>query len=106
MLGDIITFVPTTDPARAREFYAGTLGLELEDENQFALVFRINGTMLRVTAVQSFEPHPFTVLGWEVSDIVATIRTAGRVQGLNHRSMNAASICPTAPRSGIWAAIP
>jgi catechol 2,3-dioxygenase-like lactoylglutathione lyase family enzyme len=75
MLGDIIAFVPTTDPARAREFYAGTLGLELEDENPFALVFRVNGSMLRVTVVQDFEPHPFTVLGWEVADIVATIRT-------------------------------
>ena len=75
MLGDVITFLPTTDPARAREFYAGTLGLELEDSNQFALVFRINGTMLRVTVVPSFEPQPFTVLGWQVSDIEATIRT-------------------------------
>jgi catechol 2,3-dioxygenase-like lactoylglutathione lyase family enzyme len=75
MLGDIITFVPTTNPARAREFYAGTLGLELEDENPFALVFRVNDTMLRVTVVQDFEPHPFTVLGWEVTDIAATIRT-------------------------------
>jgi catechol 2,3-dioxygenase-like lactoylglutathione lyase family enzyme len=75
MLGDVIAFIPTTDPARAREFYAGTLGLELEDESPFALVFRVNGTMLRVTVVQSFEPHPFTVLGWEVADIAATIRT-------------------------------
>ena len=75
MLGDVIAFVPTTDPARAREFYAGTLGLELVDESSFALVFRVNGTMLRVTTVPSFEPHPFTVLGWEVADVAATIRT-------------------------------
>jgi len=75
MLRDVIAFIPTTDPARAREFYAGTLGLELEDESQFALAFRVNGTMLRVTVVQHFEPHPFTVLGWEVPDIEATIRT-------------------------------
>jgi len=74
MLGDLIAFLPTTDPARAREFYAGTLGFELEHEDQFALVFRSNGTMLRVTVVQSFEPHPFTVLGWQVSDIETTIR--------------------------------
>jgi catechol 2,3-dioxygenase-like lactoylglutathione lyase family enzyme len=75
MFRDVIAFVPTTDPARAREFYAGTLGLELEDESPFALVFRVNDVMLRVTVVQDFEPHPFTVLGWEVADIVATIRT-------------------------------
>jgi catechol 2,3-dioxygenase-like lactoylglutathione lyase family enzyme len=74
MLGDIIAFVPTTDPARAREFYAGTLGLEVEDESPFALVFRVNGTMLRVTTVQELAPQPFTVLGWEVPDIAETIR--------------------------------
>jgi catechol 2,3-dioxygenase-like lactoylglutathione lyase family enzyme len=74
MLGDVIAFVPTTDPARAREFYAGILGLELEEETPFALVFRVNGTMVRVTVVQHVEPHPFTVLGWEVPDIAATIR--------------------------------
>ena len=55
MLGEIIAFVPTTDPERAREFYAGTLGLELEDESPFALVFRVSGTMLRVTVVQDVE---------------------------------------------------
>ena len=89
MLGDIIAFLPTTDPARARDFYAGTLGLELVDENQFALVFRINGTMLRVTVVEDFEPHPFTSLGWEVADIEAAIRelsergvTFGRYDGV------------------------
>jgi catechol 2,3-dioxygenase-like lactoylglutathione lyase family enzyme len=75
MLDDVIAFLPTTDPARAREFYAGTLGLELVDENQFALVFRINGTMLRVTTVESFEPQPFTVLGWQVTDVEEAIRT-------------------------------
>jgi catechol 2,3-dioxygenase-like lactoylglutathione lyase family enzyme len=74
MLGDLMAFVPTTDPARAREFYAGTLGLELEDSNRFALVFRINGTMLRVTTVESFEPQPFTVLGWQVPDVEEAIR--------------------------------
>ena len=31
MLGGLIAFAPTTDPARARPFYADTLGLELVD---------------------------------------------------------------------------
>jgi catechol 2,3-dioxygenase-like lactoylglutathione lyase family enzyme len=75
MLDDPIAFLPTTDPARAREFYAGTLGLELVDENQFALVFRVGGTMLRVTTVEAFEPQPFTVLGWQVPDVEKAIRT-------------------------------
>ena len=65
MLSELVAFVPTTDPARASEFYAGTLGLELEDESPFALVFRVNGTMLRVTVVAGAQPQPFTVLGWD-----------------------------------------
>jgi catechol 2,3-dioxygenase-like lactoylglutathione lyase family enzyme len=74
MLDDVIAFVPTTDPARAREFYAGTLGLDLVDENSFALVFRVGDTMLRVTVVEAFEPQPFTVLGWRVPDVEEAIR--------------------------------
>jgi len=74
---DLVAFVPTTDAARAKEFYAGTLGLALESENPFALVFRINGTMLRVTVVQEFAPQPFTVLGWDVPDIAAAMRDLG-----------------------------
>jgi catechol 2,3-dioxygenase-like lactoylglutathione lyase family enzyme len=71
---DIVAFVGTTDAARAKQFYAGTLGLELVNESPFALVFRVNGTMLRVTVVQELTPQPFTVLGWDVPDIAAAIR--------------------------------
>lgn len=75
MLSEIVAFVPTIDPVRARAFYAGTLGLALEDESPFALVFRASGTMLRVTVVDELSPQPFTVLGWEVADIDAAIDT-------------------------------
>src|SRR6266498_5887014 len=76
MLGstELVAFVPTTDPARARAFYADTLGLQLEAESPFAIVFRVNRTMLRVTVVEQLVPQPFTVLGWDVPDIAATIR--------------------------------
>jgi len=73
MLSEIVAFVPTTDPVRARAFYAGTLGLALEDESPFALVFRVAGTMLRVTVVEELSPQPFTVLGWVVADLDAAI---------------------------------
>ena len=74
---DLIAFVPTTDAARAQAFYADTLGLELQSENAFALVFRVNETMLRVTLVAEFTPQPFTVLGWDVPDIAAAMRKLG-----------------------------
>jgi len=70
----LVAFVPTRDPKRAMSFYRDTLGLRLVNEQlPFALVFDANGTMLRVTIVKDFTPMQFTVLGWEVSDIVATL---------------------------------
>jgi len=74
---ELVAFVATTDPGRARAFYAETLGLELESESPFALVFRAGATMLRVTTVEQFTPQPFTVLGWGVPDIAAAIATLG-----------------------------
>jgi catechol 2,3-dioxygenase-like lactoylglutathione lyase family enzyme len=71
MLGGakLTAFVATTDSARAKTFYQGTLGLRLLNDNQFALAFDPNGTQLRVQKVEKCQPQPFTVLGWEVSDI-------------------------------------
>jgi catechol 2,3-dioxygenase-like lactoylglutathione lyase family enzyme len=68
----IIAFVSTVDLERARAFYEGTLGLTVEEANDFACVLRGGGTMLRVTKVDSFTPQPFTILGWQVADIGVT----------------------------------
>jgi hypothetical protein len=38
-------------------------------EDDFALVFEANGTMVRVTKVQNFKPQQFTILGWDVTDV-------------------------------------
>jgi len=75
MLGtaSLVAFAPATDMDRSRDFYADVLGLTLVEQNPFACVFDANGTMLRVTAVATLTPHPFTVLGWDVDDIEATI---------------------------------
>ena len=74
-------FVATRDPARAKAFYGDTLGLRLASEElPFALVFDAHGTMLRVTVVQELAPAKYTVLGWQVPDIVAAanaLRDAG-----------------------------
>jgi catechol 2,3-dioxygenase-like lactoylglutathione lyase family enzyme len=69
----IVAFAATTDVNRARDFYAGILGLTVEETNDFACVLRGGGTMLRLTKVDSFTPQPFTVLGWAVGDIAATM---------------------------------
>ena len=73
---EIVAFVPTTNPARSREFFETTLGLRLVSEDPFALVFDANGTSVRVVNVSSvngFQPAAFTILGWAVADIAATV---------------------------------
>ena len=75
MLGasPFIGFIPVTDIAVARSFYMSTLELPVIDESPFALVVDAFGTSVRITPVGAFRPHPFTIAGWEVEDIDATI---------------------------------
>ncbi len=78
----VIGFVPTKDAERARRFFADVLGLQFVADDQFALVFDANGTMLRVVRVKDFTPFPFTLLGWEVSkieDVVSGLEKKGVV---------------------------
>jgi catechol 2,3-dioxygenase-like lactoylglutathione lyase family enzyme len=65
----IIGFVPTKDPTQARIFYQDKLGFQFVSDDMFALVMRAGETMIRIAKVQDFTPPPFTVLGWEVSNI-------------------------------------
>jgi catechol 2,3-dioxygenase-like lactoylglutathione lyase family enzyme len=76
MLGssDLVGFVATTDIERARAFYGEVLGLAVVEESPFACVFDAHGTQLRVTPVGDVRAAPYTVIGWAVSDIVATVR--------------------------------
>src|SRR5437773_1305562 len=70
---DIVAFVATKDPVRAKAFYRDMLGLVLQAEDDFALVFDAHGTMLRVTSVQEVAAAQYTVLGWRVPDIAAVV---------------------------------
>jgi len=69
----IIAFIPTRDGARSRTFYEGVLGLRFVSDDAFALVMDANGTMLRIVHVADFTPFPFTILGWQVEDIHASV---------------------------------
>jgi len=71
MLGDPIAFAASTDLERSRAFYGDVLSLPVQAVTPFAL--ELPG--VRVAKVDSFTPQPFTVLGWHVDDIEATIRT-------------------------------
>ena len=101
MLGscDVIAFAATTNPARAREFYEGVLGLRLVSDEPFALVFDAHGAMLRISKVQALSPAGHTILGWRVTDIAAAaneLKTGGvtfeQYEGLEQDDM------------GVWAA--
>ena len=70
----IVAFVATTDPKRAKTFYARTLGLRLVSEDGFALAFDAGGTMLRVAIVPTLQPTGYTILGWIVPDIAKAAR--------------------------------
>jgi len=68
-----IGFIPVADLAVARTFYVSTLELPVLDDSPFALVVDASGTSVRITPVGEFTPHPFTIAGWDVPDIDATI---------------------------------
>lgn len=79
VLTKMVGFVMTTNPEAARRFYSDVLGFRLTNDDDFALVFDANGTMLRVGKAQQFTPAQGTVLGWQVDDIDAAVRElAGR----------------------------
>ena len=67
-----MAFVATTQSEKARAFFCDILGLTFEEDSPFALVVKAANATLRIQKVQSFEPLPFTSLGWTVEDIKAT----------------------------------
>jgi catechol 2,3-dioxygenase-like lactoylglutathione lyase family enzyme len=102
MLGShkIMAFAPTLDANKARSFYEGVLGLRVLSQDKFALAVDANGIMLRVTNVPpAFRPQPFTVLGWEVPDIVKTVSEL-KQKGVHFESYG----MPAQDAEGIWTA--
>ena len=95
----IIAFIPTRDAAVARTFYEGLLDLRFVSDDQFALVMDANGTMLRITPVGAFTPFPFTILGWQVTDIDQTVADL-TAKGLNFQRYTFLDQSP----SGVWTA--
>src|ERR1700687_424052 len=69
----LIAFSATTDGERARAFYEGVLELEFISEDEFAIVYDVNGASLRIQKVSHINPQPFTTLGWSVPSIDATV---------------------------------
>ncbi len=68
----IVGFVLTSDSGASRAFYIDKLGMEFVDEDEFALVLRCGGNIIRASKTAKFEPARHTVLGWVVEDLEAT----------------------------------
>jgi len=62
-------FLATSNAEAARAFYEGQLGLVLEADDAYALVYQLAGTELRLSKVPNHTPLPFTALDWQVANI-------------------------------------
>jgi len=69
----LVGFLFTTDYDRAREFFVDRLGFEFVELSPFALVLSLGGHTFRIAKIPDFKPAQGTVLGWEVTDIEATV---------------------------------
>ena len=68
-----VAMIVTRDRKAAEPFYGETLGLRRLPGDDFAAVFDLAGSKLRLTEVPDHSPSPHPVLGWEVDDIRATV---------------------------------
>jgi catechol 2,3-dioxygenase-like lactoylglutathione lyase family enzyme len=70
---DLVAHVGVADTARARRFYGDVLGLPVVGEDPFAVTVEVHGRTLRLTAVGTPVPAPYSVLAWRVDDIAAVV---------------------------------
>lgn len=78
MLGaaNVVSLIPVRHAHvdAAKSFYGETLGLRLIADDDFAVVFDVNGGVLRLTKMDEFTPQPFSVIAWQVEDIGAKVQ--------------------------------
>jgi catechol 2,3-dioxygenase-like lactoylglutathione lyase family enzyme len=105
---DLMAFVTTARPEEARAFYSDVLGLRLLSDDAYALVYDAHGTTLRVSKAREVQVAPYTVLGWKVADIAATVRALGargvafnRYGGLEQDDLGIWAV-PGAPARVAW----
>lgn len=75
MLGklDLMAFVPTAQPAKARDFYENALGLVLSGSDDYGVTYDVNGRRLRLSFVKELRPAPYSLLCWVVPEIRGVI---------------------------------
>lgn len=73
------------DIDREQAFYAGTLGLDVTEENGMLMLSLAGGQRVLIYPKEGHEPATFTVLNFEVPDIDAAVdELAGRGVAFEH----------------------
>lgn len=70
---NIIGFIASSNLGASSEFYIDKLGLKLINSDEYALEFKTNNTILRIIKVKDVAKAEYTVLGWEVRDIISAV---------------------------------
>jgi predicted enzyme related to lactoylglutathione lyase len=70
---EMINFIATRDGTSCRTFYEEKLGFTVSSDDAMAMILEMKGRLIRVQKLREFTPQQFTVLGWNVRDIAATV---------------------------------
>jgi len=81
----LVAFIPSSHLGSSHAFYAGVLGLDRVEATSMANVYDAYGTPLRVTLVTDHSPSPFTIIGFYVSDVLASMAEL-RERGVQFKS--------------------
>jgi catechol 2,3-dioxygenase-like lactoylglutathione lyase family enzyme len=75
--GDTYSTLPTSDMARAREFFGGTLGFTIARDTEGGVMYRSGNTLFFVYPSR-YRPGGHTQMSWFVKDIKAESRVSRR----------------------------
>ncbi len=96
-----MAFIGVTDLPRARQFYGQVLGLRIISADDAGVVADAGGVRVRLTHQPQVAAAPYTVLGFEVTDIFTiTQRLAAR----GVKFLRRADLTPPQNAAGIWTA--
>lgn len=70
----IMAILGVSDLGRSLDLYSGVLGLPVTSSDSFGASLEVGGGELRLALVDHVAPHPYSQLGWRVSEIA---RVAG-----------------------------
>ena len=70
-----VAFLSVSERDRALTFYRDVLGFELRSSDGFGDFVQLQGALLRITVLPDFHASPHPVLGWNVHDVIATVRS-------------------------------